>query len=222
MRVAVLVPRREDHGPRDEVWRWLEPRFDWKVIEGHHDEGVFNRSAAINAAARQDAWDVALINDADCYISPEQIDQAVERAWVTGQITMAFDRFNYLSREGTRQILDGYEGDWLPFVLEENSGDWGNSPCAVRRDLWGLVDGFDERFIGWGHEDNAFRLACEAMGGGSQRIAGPLFHLWHPHGERESSPTFSANCALYLEYEAAKAEGRMAELLGARQCVQTA
>lgn len=221
MRVVILTPRRADDGIRDEIWTWLKPRLEWPVIEGHHDGEPFSRAAARNDAARS-AWDVAIFCDADCYVPPAQLEAAAERAWTTGQITMAFDRFNYLSPEGTRQILDGYEGDWMPFVLEEESGDWGNSPCAVRRDLWGLVDGYDERFIGWGHEDNAFRLACEAMGGGSQRIPGPLFHLWHPHDVRESSPTFRDNCELYLEYEAAKADGRMAELLGARPCVQNA
>lgn len=215
MRVVMLVPRREDHGHRDRVWNWLKPKLPFSVVEGHHDEGPFNRAAAINRAAELAGdWDVAIINDADCLAPVAQYREAVERATDTGQLAMAFDTFNQLSEHGTDWVLSGYFEN-LASVVTTWTADLGNSPCAVSRLLWDRVGGFDERFIGWGHEDNGFRLACEGLAD-CQWVPGPLYHFWHTPGPREQSPTFQDNCDLYLAYEQALAEGRMNEFLGAR------
>ncbi len=48
------------------------------------------------------------------------------------------------------------------------------------------VDGFDERFVGWGHEDAdlALRLARAGVGRKGGAFATEVFHLWHPENPR--------------------------------------
>lgn len=187
MKVVVLVPRRADGGQRDRVWRWLKPRLPtaWPVVEGHHDDGgPFNRSAAINrAAAEAGAWDVAIVNDADCYVPHAQLELAVR----TESMTVAFDEYCYLSQAGTEDVLAG--GDLRPAVEFSDSG-LGASPFAITRDLWDRVGGFDEGFVGWGYEDNDFEWRV----GNVDRIPGPMFHLWHPPAEPDPA-TFATNQA---------------------------
>jgi len=50
---------------------------------------------------------------------------------------------------------------------------------VVSRAAWDRVGGYDERFIGWGHEDSDLhtRLLAEAHW---DRIEGQAWHLWHP------------------------------------------
>ena len=68
---VILVPRRDDNGYRDELWAWTQGWWEREqshmpIIEGYHTDGLFNRSAAINTAARiAGDWDVAVIIDAD-------------------------------------------------------------------------------------------------------------------------------------------------------------
>ena len=68
---VILVPRRDDNGYRDELWAWTKAWWEREqshmpIIEGYHTDGLFNRSAAINTAARiAGDWDVAVIIDAD-------------------------------------------------------------------------------------------------------------------------------------------------------------
>lgn len=194
MRVVTLVPRRADASHRDRLWAWLKPRLPFRVFEGHHDDGLFNRAAALNSASHQAGeWDVAVVNDADCLVPTRQVRAAVELAADTGRLVMAFDTYNYLSKHGTAWLLEGLIED--PASVVAWSDKIGNSPCAVPRALWDEVGGFDERFVGWGYEDVAFVAQC----GEPLRIEGPLYHLWHEPGERESGPHFLANQRLYVE-----------------------
>lgn len=190
MRVVVLVPRRSDGGRRDHLWSYLAARWatecpDWPVFEGHHDDGgAFNRSAAINAAASAAGdWDVAILADSDTFVGTDQLHAAVQSAARTGRITFAYDRFAYLSRRMSDRVMEGYQGNWWDGVVWTMPGTC-SSMVVVTRQLFDAVGGFDEGFVGWGGEDVAFSLSCQALGDGFDRITGDVWHLYHdpaPH-----------------------------------------
>ena len=87
MNTVILVPRRDDNGYRDELWAWTRGWWEREqshmpIIEGYHTEGLFNRSAAINTAAKiAGDWDVAVIIDADVICSPDRVKEAVTVAY---------------------------------------------------------------------------------------------------------------------------------------------
>lgn len=208
MRSVVLVPRREDNGWRDRLWSHVRSLLGgFEVVEGHHVEGQFNRSAALNAAARLAGnWDVAVILDSDTITPVGQIRDAIHSAATSGKVSFAFERYRALNEAGTRRIVDeGFDGSWEPYVTQTIPMT-GSSCLAVRRDLWEEVQGFDERFQGWGWEDVAFSWACQTLGGGMVRIPGDCWHLWHPAAEGAgdiSSPIYQANRELSRPYERA-------------------
>lgn len=187
MRVAIVVPRRADNGRRDQLWeyvkgRWTDEHPDWPIFEGQHDvdEGPFNRSVAINrAAAAAGDWDIAIIADSDSFVGKEQIDAAVDTCARTGQMTLAYNRFCYLSRQMSDAIMSGWIGDWYPGVEWYLPGSC-SSMVVVSRPVWDESEGFDEGFIAWGMEDVAFSHKAQTFGGGLQRIAGEVWHLHHP------------------------------------------
>jgi glycosyltransferase involved in cell wall biosynthesis len=57
---------------------------------------------------------------------------------------------------------------------------------AVWRQDFYRVNGFDENFVGWGHEDAEFvgRLINAGTYRKEGRFAVPVLHLWHPHQHR--------------------------------------
>lgn len=226
MNVAVLVPRRADHGRRDQVWAWLKNRWaaelpDWGVYEGHDNaDRPFSRSAAINSAADLAGdWDVAVIADADSFVSTTALLEAVEVATTSGtEFVLCYDLFNYLNRRMSDQIMGGYLGMWETGVEWSMPGTC-SSMIVVTRRLWDEVRGFDERFVGWGFEDVGFSHACQTFGNGLRRIEGPVWHLWHPASTENShqSPVWHTNRDLAERYhEAAYDRDRMAKLIAER------
>lgn len=218
--VVLLCPRKRDHGHRDRLWSfgrsvWAEMFPDWPIYEGHHEDGPFNRSAAINRAAEAAGdWELAVIIDGDVLPSRDGILEAVAVAR-TGRPASGFSTRYNLNRVGTERILGGYKGSWRRYIASQWP-DCISGACAINRELWDEVGGFDELFVGWGFEDTAFRIACEAIYG--ERLfeaEPPLWHLWHPVSPEHNKalPEFQSNTARHRAYHAAQFDREAVELL---------
>ncbi len=215
MRVVILVPRRADNGHRDRLWEFCRDRWEtyfpeWPIIEGHHHDGPFNRSAAINTAATEAGlWDVAVIIDSDVICNPEAVRSAVDLACMSDQLTVAHDERVMLNQRGTTRVLDGYLGSWRDRGMVERVWNDSVSCCvAVSRTLWEAAGPFDERFVGWGREDTAFRISCEVETGPIVKVCGETFHLWHPVSPEaaKTSPIRKANEQRHQAYVAARGD----------------
>lgn len=211
---VILVPRRDDDGPRDALWAWCKAWWEREqshmpIIEGYHTEGLFNRSAAINRAARLAGdWDVAVIIDADVLCDPERVKEAVVMARETGAMVLPHDERRDLSPKGSRLVQAGYAGSWDRHVHHRYSEDNGHpsvsSVLVVSRTQWDVIGGFDESFRGWGFEDTAFAAAAATFGG-ITRLPGVVWHLWHPTAKegKRGTESWSRNSAKGQRYRAA-------------------
>ena len=217
MTTIIIVPYRPDNGQRDKLWRHVKRRLTleqptWSIVEGRSPDGPFNRSAAINDAAGCD-WDTAVITDADTYVPQWQLEQAVATATASGKLVAAFDHVVELTRTVTERHLNGsanliYAGNVRSAPLTIQS-----SVLAINRTLWDRVGGFDEQFVGWSAEDNAFWRACTLHAGEPLRVEGPAYHLWH----RSSRPSwrdenYQNNQRRWPQYLAAETAADLAEL----------
>ncbi|QDH91819.1 glycosyltransferase [Mycobacterium phage Phrappuccino] len=231
MKVPVLVPYRPDGGHRDRLWKWLQDVYwlpyplctEYTVVEGtsYPPEEPFNRSAAINRAARLadlDAdegtlWDVAVIADADTWVPRRQLDEAVTLARRTGRLVSALTSVIELNEACTETLLKwGEDAPLLDLGIERvRTDDFAtqSSMLVVPRTLWERIGGFDEGFVGWGAEDNAFWKAAEILGGTPLRIEGAALHLWHAATDpiaRLQDPQWRANWARWQRYNDAVCE----------------
>jgi len=188
LRAVTLIPWRD--GPDDRrrlLWDWVRPSLDeigWPLITAPGPDGPFNRSAAINQAATLAGdWDVALIGDSDTIQQPGAVHEAVELAPEHGLVIPWTHRIklNALGtdiavRRGTGWVNDEYRDG-----QDRTSPFGGGGPVVVSRDAFDLVGGFDERFVGYGNEDLAFRAAVETLFIENQawRVGGMIWHLYH-------------------------------------------
>lgn len=210
-RAVVLVPRRAGQRDRDRLWEWCR---DWwtrelpelAIVEGHHDDGLFNRSAALNiAASLAGRWDVAVIIDADIVVDAGRVRESIVLARSLGRVVLPFSTRYNLNAPGTTLVMAGERGSWLPYV-QRAYHDMVSSCVVVPRAVWDATGGFDETFVGWGFEDSSWTVAAETLSGRNLLyIHGELWHLHHataPEG-RPATPTFRANQARSKRYESA-------------------
>src|SRR5690606_8632154 len=122
---------------------------------------------------------VLFFADADTWVPADQLALAVETARETGRLTHAFDGYHRLDSTNTRL---GMRTDPQRIRVARYAAagkrftNHVSGATAVPLQMWRRVGGFDERFVGWGFEDQVFHLACEVLGGGTERVPGPAIH----------------------------------------------
>lgn len=216
--VPVLVPYRSDGGHRSKLWEHLLANYwsaypHYRIREGlDFTDGAFNRSRAINVAARGAGnWDVAVIADADTWVPIAQLDEAVWMARRTGKLVAAFSSVVELSQDYTHRLLAGFAGPMDIGTEKVRTDDIAtqSSMLVVPRLLWERIGGFDEKFCGWGGDDNAFWRAATLLVGAPLRMDGSAFHLWHPQADyitRLIDPGYQKNLARWQRYADADCE----------------
>jgi len=197
MKVAVLVPRREDHGRRDEIWAWVKGWMrahhpDWPIYEGRDDDGeVFSMAKARNDAARMAGdWDVGLIMDADTVGPPDVVEDAVRRARHSLNLVVAGDTRMCMDVDSSDRIMR--QGVWFPRpdgclpktgtgASDSIYGEPSSGVMAISRRLWDATGGYVESLAGWGYEDLVFLAQANLFGDGVMWMPrGILLHFWHP------------------------------------------
>jgi predicted glycosyltransferase involved in capsule biosynthesis len=100
------------------------------------------------------------------------------------------------------------------------SRKWGAERCRagamlmITKENFEKAGGFDERFLGWGFEDNAFMLSAEATIGSYVETDNIAYHLWHPLSINQYPDLTAKNRELYAEYFKHFEEGDLKEWRG--------
>jgi hypothetical protein len=150
----------------------------------------FSRTAARNRVVEQamfaDQPDVVAVIDADCIVPLDNLIEGCRIAHQRQIAVLPHDTFLEL-REDTVELalrepdIRKWKRTWTAYQESHRSRPSGVVIFPVS--AWHAVGGYDERFSGWGYEDAAMLLALQ-VAGGWHREPGPIWHLWHPTGDR--------------------------------------
>lgn len=199
--ISVLVPYKSDNGQRDENWSWIYNRYrilmpNAEICLGYYYGEPFSRSRAINNAAKKASRNIFLIADADIVFDINQMRKAVEGllhyTWI-----VPYTSINYLTMEQTVELV---KADHSIIMRRTDFSGCENVPCTsvyggydiyggislVPRESFEKIGGFDERFVGWGGEDDAFQKSLDAICGEHARLDTALWHLYHPLASKEN------------------------------------
>ena len=186
--VSIILPFRAGDAWRDEVWAWLEEAWrrllpGAEVIAADGGGHPFSRSASVNAAAARATRPVLAITDGDTWIEPDSLLEAAARV-LDGEAWIPKAWKHFIDEDATRDMVT------RPFVSPERhilqrcpkDAFTIPAPTILSRESFDAVNGFDERFRGWGCEDNAFILALQTLVAPKPRRAGGIaYHFWHPN-----------------------------------------
>lgn len=180
-----------------------------QLIHAWHEDDGFRAAAARNHAVHLASGDYLVFIDGDCLALPNFVDRQYESAepgyMVRGSRVM-------MSETYTTRVLAGesvptttfqwwlrrFAGDIermtpliMPFPKYRKLTRWyGVKTCnlSMWRSDFEAVNGFDERYVGWGHEDAdlAVRLIRYGVKRKEGRSAVPVIHLWHQENDRST------------------------------------
>lgn len=204
-----------DDGSRPEHVRALRkglPRFACPVRHVWHPDVGFTAARARNLGAARAEADYLVFLDGDCVPNPHFVRQherlAAPRHFVNGSRVL-------LSEELTRAVVDGKMDlsrlGGLAWLRLRMGGDvnklthlvqWAGAPFRVEGQFrwkgirscnfalawrdFEAVNGFDETFSGWGHEDAdlVLRLHHQGLARKNGFLGTEVYHLWHRENSR--------------------------------------
>lgn len=187
--VDVLIPYGGDDPVRFENLRRILAHWRPVVPVVCEHPMPFSRAVALNQGAEASGAEILVLNDADSICPLDQVATAVELARDQAGMVFCYETYVRLDADGE------------PVWRQELAGSQG---CmAIRRTAFLELGGYDPRFVGWGFEDLAFGLVCDAVFGKARRVPGNLYHLDHPRYEGTWPEQERANELLYERYRAA-------------------
>lgn len=190
--VSFLFPFADDHSTRSILFNAVAYRYgqfypDAELCIGTSAQEPFNRSEARNKAFEQSSGDVLVINDADTFCTRASLDRAIELV-ASGEedFVLPYEVYYNLNEAWTTAFILG--GDYtveppedIPETCYEHRLLTAESGVlVVSNDAWLQVGGYDERFTGYGWEDNAFVRTLGITRGPGLKIPGAAYHLHHP------------------------------------------
>lgn len=218
--VTVIVPWRASASrvPAFELllgwYRTHLPEF--AVVTVDTGEVPFSLAACRNAGvAGVAAGEVVVINDADTLPDPAPLRAAVAAAGASGLVHLPYTQYRWLGASGTAQLAAGVEA--AACAVEQLVEGACSGVYVTTPETWAAHGGQDERFRGWGFEDDAWYLAHETMlGAPPVRHEGSVYALHHV-GEVRAGEHYEANARLHARYTAASGDrAAMAQLIAER------
>lgn len=199
--ISILIPYTSDNELREKNWNWIKNRYellmpDAEICIGESYKQPYSRSESINNAAKKATREIFLITDADIVFDINDLYRCLDML-KTYKWIIPYSKLIKFNRVFTREILS-YDSSFYIHSIElseSNSNIFFDSStnsryqviggiCIIRREHFYECGGFDERFRGWGGEDDAFSRIVKYL---YKEIGRPLdmtvYHLFH-----ESSP----------------------------------
>lgn len=190
------------------------PVFDCPVTHVWHPDTGFTASRARNLAASKASADYFVFLDGDCipnsHFVASHLALMESGFFVNGSRVLLSDRLSERILAGDVQIGKAGWIEWLRWRWSGDANklvhllDWPRAPwrrhrhfywkkirsCnfGVWRDDFFAVNGFDESFQGWGHEDADMVLRLHNAGTHRKNgfCATEVYHLWHKENSRSN------------------------------------
>ncbi len=211
MKASVVIPYRYADPDRHRNFAYIRSYWstyfsDFEIIECDSCDDKFSRSKSRNQGIDRANGDFIIIADADTIVPVDSVVTSLLHlrhteapSWV-----IAYQWYYNLTEERTKEVVG--ELRQSPSIPQEGEYDhrltaWAGMLVLPRGAL--EVVRYDERFTGWGGEDNAFQYAVDTLWGPFERVGSHAIHLWHPRGEDFASEDWPANQKLMNRYRMA-------------------
>lgn len=210
MKISFLIPVKFGDPQRDRILKFNIQRLQKmhptaEILLGQDSSEYFNRSKAINAAAKEAKNEVLAVVDGDTVFNPGTVTRGLSEIKRGANWVIPYNIYYRTNKRSGEAILRGrvdqiYDKHSLAYdlVLHHPPVHY-ESPVSglfmIDRSAFYDVGGFNESFEGWGYEDRGWVSAADCILGGHSRTEGEVFHVWHPesHSTTWDNPKIEAN-----------------------------
>lgn len=241
-----------DDGSRPENVRALRaglPKFTCPVRHVWHPDVGFTAARARNLGAAAAQADYLVFLDGDCVPNPRYVKRHAQLAeaghFVNGSRVLLSPELTARVEAGQMDLSQLDNGAWLRLRLARDVNKlthllhWPGAPFRVQaRFRWkGIrscnfgvawrdfeaVNGFDETFAGWGHEDAdlVLRLHHQGLRRKNGFLGTEVYHLWHRENSRSGEAANRARVTARMESGIIRAERGLHEALHKPETVVT-
>jgi predicted glycosyltransferase involved in capsule biosynthesis len=174
------------------------------VYYADKEDEIFNVSGSRNQgclSAIKDGCDMLLVVDADTLLDKKSIKNAIVEATKNNCVCMPFMFYNPASEKVSTSLINGE----IPFekvAVRSDESAWNHPGGAyvMSSSTFLLLNGWDERFVGWGYEDDAFAEAHKrVLGRGFMRVEGYAVAMFHQDRDQEYIDINSKRYRTYVD-----------------------
>ncbi|MGM0839110.1 MAG: galactosyltransferase-related protein [Bacillota bacterium] len=183
-------------------YKTLFPNTDIIIASNGNDH--YSKSSAINKAVKKTKTEFIAIIDADI-LCPKSAMLSGLKLLESFPLLLPYNNVCDLSRHMSEVLYDKHYYSLSTSMLHgKNRHNKKSVPVGginlINKTCFMKIKGFDERFIGWGGEDDAFVAASDTICGPHKRLTGNIYHLWHPPKKAKTNPYYSNNHRIVSEY----------------------
>jgi len=186
------------------VLDYYKSRFpESKIYLEDYRSTTFNLSASRNIGCEKafaDGCEYVLVVDADSFVAVDAVYKALD---VVEEKSIACFAFEFVVHLSSNELLDEFVKSGFDFSIADGFSPkmpaHMSSAIVLSKKVFEELNGWDERFIGWGHEDMAFSEAHWGVYGSLiGRATGELIVMAF-HKDRDLSKELD-NRNIYLDY----------------------
>lgn len=161
--------------------------FGFKYIFAKNTD-LYNRSWSFNIVHKHIGdYDAMVCADNDMIMSPEDINSSLKKLDNYGFIK-PFKNLVDLSEDETRQVYTTKKLSINRPLYARSGMNLSSGICALTKETFEKIGGWDERFMGWGGEDDAMTVQLEKNNISVFQEEYSCYHLFHTRSALDGSP----------------------------------
>ena len=212
MPLEIIIADDGSKSPTKKIIEYWQQKLPCRLIHAWQEDKGFRAAAARNKAVTLSSGNYLVFLDGDCLVFQDFIKNhsalAEHAKMVIGSRILCSEQFTAQIENGQKNPLNWGISSWIKarlskkinrmFPLIRLGDSWLRKlreekwqgirtfNLAVWREDFLAVNGFDERFQGWGHEDAdlAIRLIRNGVLRKDGQFSIPVLHLWHKENDR--------------------------------------